>query len=190
MFATPSARRLEAWPARARDGFTLLELLAALAVSGLVAIGARRLVAQLGEAEERVRLEQAAFMTRINGERLARSVVARAEAAPPPDGRFAGASTGASFLSWCLAPAGWLERCRATLAVTVSSDSSVVVLRAGLDQVVASRHRGAATLLYYDARQPSEPWSTSWTSDAALPDAIGIAFREPPDTLVLPTGAR
>jgi len=169
---------------------TLLELAAALALSGLVAAGAWRLVSQLGDADERVRLDQATFAASVNGERLARSVIAHAEADALPDGRFAGNSTGASFRSWCLTPAGWLERCRVTLALLSSGDNSSVVLRAGPDDVVVVRRHGAAALLYRDAQQPAESWSAAWSSDAALPAAVGVAFGEVADTLVFPTGAR
>jgi len=182
----PDERRVRRWP-----GFTLLELVAALGLSGLVAAGVWRLVSQLADGEERVRRERSAFTAAVNGERLLRSIIARAESGPSTDAQFIGDATAASFRSWWLTPGGWLERCRATLAVTRTQDGSAILLRAGADDVVVVRRRGAATLLYYDSEHPAEPWSTTWTSDVALPGAIGVAFGEPgSDTLVLPTGAR
>jgi len=166
-------------------------MIAALAVSGLVTGGVWRLISQLGDAHDRVRVEQSAFASLLNGERLLRSLLARAELGLPPEGGFTGDATGASFHSWCLTPGGWLERCRATLAIVRGADSSAVVVRAGSEAVVVIRRRGAAAFLYYDAGQPAAPWSTTWTSDVTLPDAVGVAFGVlAADTVLLPTGAR
>lgn len=167
-----------------RPGFTLIELMAALMLSGLVLLGAHRLLDQLGDGRDRLRAASTGDAARINRTRLLRELVAHAELNGDSGRRLVGAARSASFASMCLAPAGWLERCVVSLTLDMSGDSSV--LEGTLDGKSLSlwNGRGNASLAYFEK---GRGWLREWSSSLALPSAVAIVTAS--DTLILPIGA-
>jgi prepilin-type N-terminal cleavage/methylation domain-containing protein len=175
-----------------RPGFTLLELVAALSLTGLVLLGAWRLLDQLADGRDQLRRENVSSTARANGTRLLRALVSRAESPSDATVRFSGNESSASFAGWCDVPAGWLERCDVALAVTSSADSSTITAtldRASPAPITLAHLHGRASLLYFDAAGGgSRGWRTVWSSSLTLPSAIGVAI--PGDTIVLPIGTK
>jgi prepilin-type N-terminal cleavage/methylation domain-containing protein len=116
-----------------RRGFTLLEVLVALAVSGVVVLGARMMLVQLADENDRLLGAATAADRRANAERLLRALVGQLEVGTSKGTEFEGEERITRFTSWCRVPAGWLERCRAAIAVDSlgSSPALVAVLSTG-----------------------------------------------------------
>jgi len=175
--------------ARRRAGFTLLEVIVALAVSGVVLLGARAVLSQLGLDAERIEAAAAESDRRSNGDALLRAVVARTANSVPDRARFVGDATGARFESWCEVPAGWLEPCQAVLGVVRTGDSVSVALTLSTGQLVPLRTGlRRARLRYLVTAQEGGQWIGEWTSQLSTPAAVGV---EADDSLwILPVGER
>ena len=198
-------------PGTSRTGFTLLELAAALALTGMVLAGAWRLVSQLGDERDRFGHARARAYASANGMRVLRDVVAQAEVDPDSSGQFDGSENAATFDSWCAAPGGYAERCRVTVSVVNSGDSSLVILSGGAGTAVKAWVRTgsapgermgaapsaqssepkaqseAAQLLYGDNVDGVLAWRASWGRTIRAPVALAIARGA--DTIILPIGA-
>ena len=104
-----------------RNGFTLIELVVAITLSGIVLLGARALWESLAGSVDRLRAQVADDARDENGERLLRSLVGRLEVGTDQSREFAGDERHTTFTTWCEVPAGWQERCAATLAIEPDS---------------------------------------------------------------------
>src|SRR5258706_327528 len=84
-----------------RRGTTLVELLAALALLGLLFGGARSLLSHLGDSNERLASEAQRGDARGTGERVLRALLRRATAGADSAHRFIADQTHAEFDSAC-----------------------------------------------------------------------------------------
>ena len=98
-----------------RRGFTLVEVLVALALSGLVLLSAHALLSGVGDRAHALALGADTLTARATGARTLRLLVGQLEVGTPASGPFAGAPGEVSSTSWCDMPAGWQERCAVTL---------------------------------------------------------------------------
>lgn len=169
-------------------GFTLLELMAALALTGLVLAAATRLLTQIGDSAGALRRAGVASAEDRNGMRLLRALASNAASGLDSSQRFSGSSAAASFATLCDVPGGWREPCRVRLELTTSGDSSSLV--ASWQEVPALRlWRGSyAALRYVEGTRGDAMIYQEWRSSVSVPLAIVIAART--DTVVLPIGAR
>jgi prepilin-type N-terminal cleavage/methylation domain-containing protein len=174
---------------RGRAGFTLLEVIVALAVTGLVLLGARAVLSQLGVDAERIEAAAAASDRRSNGDALLRAVVGRTANSVPDRARFVGDATGARFESWCEVPAGWLEPCQAVLGIVRTGDSASVVLTLSTGEMVPlATGLRRARLRYLVNPGEGGQWLGEWTSQLSTPAAVGV---EADDSLwIVPVGER
>jgi prepilin-type N-terminal cleavage/methylation domain-containing protein len=174
---------------RARGGFTLLEVIVALAVSGMVLLGARSVLGQLGTDAERIEAAAAESDRASNADALLRAVVGRTANSVPEQARFVGDATGARFVSWCEVPGGWLERCQAMLGIVQTGDSASLVLTldpGGMVPLKTGVRR--ARLRYLVSPQEGGRWLDEWTSQLSTPVAVGV---EVDDSLwIVPVGER
>lgn len=173
----------------ARDGFTLLEVSVALALAGVLLLGARLMLGPVGDAAERVASEAARADLDANGERLLRDLAYRAELRFDEGPRFRGEPHAARWSTWCDVPAGWQERCEVTLAP----------LRAGERQVLAVSLPGgvlipvrvgfrAARIRYLATPGDGGGWADRWDSEHSVPQALAVILDA--DTLLLRIGER
>ena len=102
-------------------GFTLIEVVIALTLSGIVLLGARALLSELADGERRITESAAIVQADANGERLLRTLLGRVDMGSSEQLRFGGTPTGARFTSWCDVPSGWIERCDVELAIEAMS---------------------------------------------------------------------
>lgn len=181
-------RRSPAPPADARAGFTLMEVVVALALGALLLLGARTMYGELADHTERISAAAADADREANTDAWLRGLLGRVEINPDQERAFAGDAAGARFATWCEVPAGWLERCTASLGlIRVAEVPTLAVSAAG--QVTAVR-RGFARgeLIYLRDAAGGGQWSHNWTSQLTAPLAVGIVIDA--DTLLLRIGER
>ena len=172
-----------------RRGFTLLELLVTLAVSGIALLGAMALLDQLTDSGSRIVHRGALLARRENGWRLLLQLTRDARTSSDTLDRFRGDARSAEFSSVCTTPGGWMEPCRVSLAVDTRGDSSVIVAQLTHGPALeTTRHAGSADLRYYDPASRDSSWLSQWTPSLTMPAAIAVVIHA--DTVVYPLGAR
>jgi prepilin-type N-terminal cleavage/methylation domain-containing protein len=172
-----------------RRGFTLVEVMVALAVSGVVLLGARQLFGVVASAAERVPSAASAMDNRRNRERLLRELLGRVEVGTDSTRTYSGDGTLTRFISWCPAAGGWLERCTVELAFTPRGDS--VALEAGWSGRRFTVHTGSppARFLYLRSAANGGAWLPRW-GDAAISAPLALIVILGRDTLFLRVGVR
>ncbi|HTJ21346.1 MAG TPA: prepilin-type N-terminal cleavage/methylation domain-containing protein [Gemmatimonadaceae bacterium] len=175
--------------ARSRRGLTLLELVVALSISGLVMLGGVMLLDQVGDSDARIVRESLGDATAGNGDRLLRRLLVDAQSTTDTVHRFRGDERNASYLTRCDRPSGWSEPCRARLSVDSLGDSSAIVVETDRgERFEVRRVAGIGTLRYLsESSDPDSAWVRRWTTSIALPAAI--AFIVSPDTTIWPLGS-
>jgi prepilin-type N-terminal cleavage/methylation domain-containing protein len=177
-------------PAAGRDGFTLIEVVVALSISALLLVGARAVLEQLGGHAEAVVGAAAAADREANGQALARALLGRAETNPDAGRRFDGTEAGVRFHTSCDVPAGWLERCEATLGfIAAGGGAPVLAVEAGgADPQPLRRGFRDGKLIYLGDPANGGAWVRNWASAVETPFAVGVVIDG--DTLVVPIGER
>jgi len=171
--------------ARSRRGVTLLELLVALAISGMAILGCVMLLDQLNDGHERIVRDGVADATAGNGDRVLRRLLIDTRTTTDSAERFRGDEHNASYLTLCDTPSGWAEACRVTLAMDSLRDSSAIVAETDRDERFEVRRvPGAATFRYLDLSARDSSWVHRWATSIALPGAIAIVVGV--DTTVFP----
>lgn len=172
---------------RRRAGFTLLELSVALALTGGILLVAWVMLAQLVDARDRMSEAVNVASARANGERVLRAIVDRTTRGGESTIQYRGNASEVSFASWCDTPAGYLARCRATLAIDQRGDTSTLFVAIDDGERNAVWRGGAPAVFRYGFRGvDGMRWISSWASGLVAPVALSITARE--DTLVLRIG--
>lgn len=169
---------------RSRRGFTLLELIIALAAVGFVMLGGVMLLDQLGDSAERIVDNGARAAREGNGARTLRRLLTDASTNSDSARPFRGDERSLEFWSLCDIPGGWAEACHVSLAIDARADSSAIVARLSTGGSFAlRRQRGPSVFRYYNASSDTL-WMQAWSSHVTLPIALGLVTDR--DTLVLP----
>jgi prepilin-type N-terminal cleavage/methylation domain-containing protein len=172
--------------AELRRGLTLLELIAALALSGAVIVAGAMLLDQANDATDRI-AEGASQLTRAaTGARLLRALLYAAELPRDSSDAFSGDDRHAEFITRCPASAGWLAPCRATLGIDSTGDSTIV--RVDAERLLGERlgaFAGQARFRYVDPLSEHR-WTREWRGLITLPAALAIVAGR--DTIVFPVG--
>ena len=173
----------------ARRGFTLVEVLVALAIAGTVVVTARALLEAIADDAERLVDHAAANDTDANSERLLRRLVSNLEVGTDTVRRFAGDERAARFTSWCDVPRGWQERCAVTLAIDTDGTEPVLAAALSTGEVLVLRRGFTNASLHYlgDAARGGT-WFRSWGESVTAPLAIRAILDS--DTLILRIGER
>jgi prepilin-type N-terminal cleavage/methylation domain-containing protein len=181
---------------RSRRGVTLLELIIALAISGLAILGCVMLIDQLNDSHDRIVRDRAADAKAGNGDRLMHRLLADARTTPDTADRFRGDEHSASYLALCDTPSGWPESCRVSLSIDSLRDSSAIIAETKredrLEETIEERFElrrvfGAATFRFLDLSARDSSWVGQWATSIALPGAIAIVAGT--DTTILPLGS-
>ena len=177
-------------PHRERRGVTLLELLIALAISGLAMVGGILLLDQVTDSDRRIDTASRRAATVANGDRLLRRLLLDARQPRDTVDRFRGDERNASYPTLCDTPSGWPEPCRALLSISVSGESSAVLAQTAPGaRFVVRRVRGPAEFRYLDPTPAADSaWARQWMASVALPAAISLIAAG--DTTVFPLGSR
>ncbi len=170
-----------------RDGFTVVELLAALTVSILIVAGARGLLATLHDSGSRTQLRTLSHDTSQAGTLLLRDLFANASASGDTARVFVGASRAVLFDTWCDSRFGGSERCRVEVAILESPNGVTVSVRSGIETPISVPLTPAPVALIYLERSPSTArWLSEWGRSLHVPAAVGVLLRH--DTLVFGVG--
>ena len=171
-----------------RRGFTLIELLAALMLSGLAILGGVMLVDQVTDSTSRIVRNGSIETHRANGMRVLRQLLLDARVTADSFDRFRGDERATELASLCQSPGGWLESCRAVIAIDWRNDTSVVTasLSTG-ERLELMRFVGQAELRYFDATAASPAWVKRWALSVTMPAAIGVVVAT--DTSIYPLGS-
>lgn len=174
---------------RARRAMTLIEVMAALAIGGLLLMSGRALLAQLQDAGTTLGRSVRENDRRENATRTLYAIVRRADVRSDSSSRFVGDSMSASFRSLCEEPGGWLERCDVTLLIDIGPDSSSLVgqLATG-GSLMLRRWPGVGRFRYLDVSGAQDQWVSTWGRSIVPPAAMALVV--PTDTLVLPVAGR
>lgn len=172
-----------------RGGFTLVEVLVALAIAGTLVVTARMLLEQLAEDAERLVAHAATNDAEANADRTLRELVSSLEVGTDDARRFAGEERAAQFTSWCEVPRGWQERCTVTLAIDTQGPEPVLVASLSTGELlVVRRDFSNAALRYLGDAARGGTWFRSWGESITSPLAIGIVVDA--DTVILRIGER
>ncbi|MFN2397814.1 MAG: hypothetical protein ABR543_04110 [Gemmatimonadaceae bacterium] len=169
-------------------GFTLIDVVIALAIGAALVLGARAMLVHVGDSSHRIADATRAADRDANAERLLRTVVGRLEVGTGESVTFSGREHEASFTTWCDVPAGWLERCEATLAVSTYGDSSELALSFPGQRIVLQRGFEAGALRYLNTAAHGGQWFRQWGTGITAPLAIGIILDS--DTTIVRIGER
>jgi prepilin-type N-terminal cleavage/methylation domain-containing protein len=192
------ADRMSTRRRRARPGFTLLEVIVAMAVGSLVVLGARAMLVMVADGGDAAREAAIEADRAANAEAVLRRLLADLELGTDPAMHFSGAPDEARFSTWCPVAGGWIERCRATLAIEATRDGAALVatlsagggspderleLRSGLDR---------AELLYLSDAARGGRWFRVWGEGITAPLAVGLVVDSAgrTDTTILRIGER
>lgn len=165
-------------------GFTLIELIAALAIVGFAMLGGIMLLDQLGDSAERIARQGSLAAREGNGARMLHRLLADASTSSDSTKSFRGSERSLEFWSLCDVPGGWAESCRVSLAIDERIDSVAILAELSTGgSVLLRRQRGPSVFRYYD---PSSEilWLRDWSSHATLPVAVALVGDR--DTTVLP----
>lgn len=176
---------------RGPAGFTLVEVMVAIVVVGVVLAGARTMLGQIADDGDRIAAAAAEADREGNAELLLRAAAGRLEVSPGA-GRllhFEGEPQGARFHTWCEVPAGWLERCVASLGFVELEDGQALALRLSTGELVPLR-RGfeSGEILYLREAGNGGGWIRRWGSSITAPVALGLVVDG--DTAIIRIGER
>lgn len=184
MDSTPSARQVA-------RGFTLIEVVVAMAIGGLAIASGAALFSNLAGRTEAVRRAATGADYAANGERLLRSLLANIHFSSNREKALIGSPSDATFNSWCEAANGGLVRCAARLvADSASRPMAARLFVSAFDSVTTSRapalafdllRGGQVSLRYLIDPATGGRWSAYW-SELVPPHAVGIVVDG--DTLI------
>jgi prepilin-type N-terminal cleavage/methylation domain-containing protein len=173
---------------RDRDGFTLIEVLVALAVGAAVLVGARGLLDGLGAEAGTIARAMRASDARANAERTARQVAGNVALAPVGSPSFVGGPEQATFDSACPSPRGGLEPCHVQLAVEHRTEGAVLTLSLSTGQSQTLLRGRTVSLRYLTDAAEGGQWAQQWSATQTPP--LAIAASAGSDELFLRIGER
>jgi prepilin-type N-terminal cleavage/methylation domain-containing protein len=155
-------------------GFTLVELMAALALVGFVMVGGIMLLDQLGDSAQRIASEGTLAAREGNGARMLRRLFADASASSDSTKTFRGDERSLDFWSLCDVPGGWAEPCHVSLAIDERLDGSGLLASLSTGgSLLLRQQRGASVFRYYNPSSDTL-WLRDWSSHATLPVAVAL----------------
>ena len=183
---------------RARMGFTLLEVIVAIAVGSLVVLGARMMLGMVADCGDAIRDASIAADRAANAEAELRRLLRDMEVGTEQAMRFAGAPDEARFSTWCPVAGGWIERCHVVLAVEGAASGAVLAATIsgthglGGDRMELRSGFDRGHLLYLSDAALGGRWFRVWGEGITAPLAIGLVVDSAgrADTTILRIGER
>lgn len=162
--------------ARRERGFTLIEVLVALAIAGIVVLFAHRLFAAAGDAGRALRDARTALDRDANARRWLAATFVSLEVGLDSVGGFAGRPGHMEFSTWQLTADGWFERRRVALGLT--EDRLVADLRPGVALILADSV-ASVTFDYLLEPGAESRWVREWVSPVSAPIAVRMRIGRP-----------
>jgi prepilin-type N-terminal cleavage/methylation domain-containing protein len=158
-----------------RNGFTLVEVLVALAIGAVVLVSARTLIDGIAShARATVRAMHDSDV-RSNGERLAQQLAANLILLPDPQPSFTGTEREAAFDAWCPAARGGLERCHVNLALSTNPRETGVELSLSTGAKLAFLPGANARIRYLSDAADGGHWDALWRQPQTPPLAVALS---------------
>jgi len=171
-----------------RRGFTLLEVIVAIAVMSIVMFGARAILDQVGASGTQIAAAATDADRAANAEWIVRGLIDRtvaADSATP----FTGTPVSMSFTSWCDVPDGWREPCGIQVAIVPDSTATALIVRTSTGHIIRLReHATNARLRYIQDVTNGGHWLARWLDPTNTPVAVGFVSDQ--DTLTFRIGGR
>ena len=176
-----------------RAGFTLLELMLALVIGGLLVLTAGRLFAVAGDTGTALAHARHGLDRSANAEEWLTTTLGSIEVGAAGTPGFQGDSAQMTFAAWVPTNGGWMERRTVTLSVAghrlTGSDGETMTLA---DSV------SSGAFDYLAEYGPQTTWLVGWQSPVSAPIAVRIRLTRPTidpersevDTLVFRIGGR
>jgi len=175
-------------------GFTLLELIVALSISGLVVLTAREISGRLAISAGELQQGTGAFRRRVAADGLLRGWVGQIDASRDAvfgkSTMFAGTQSSLDFHTWCQRAPQWEEHCWIHLDL-VPTSRGAVILRAyssATGTVDLDSIPGPAGFRYLLDPGNGARWLPRWNPTPFAPSAIAIVTAS--DTTILSAGPR
>lgn len=169
---------------RNRRGVTVIELMVALSLAGIVLLTAHGLLGVLGDSRTMIARDALAQDDAGTGFRRLRDALLMRQVPEAATRPFFGDATGAEFDSRCQRAGGWLEPCRVEIQLKAHAESTVVELREDAGPwSAAARFDSSWHLAYQERRTDGRSWRARWGTSIARPSAVALVHG--PDTLVL-----
>ncbi len=165
-----------------RPGFTVVELVAALALGSVLLLTARAALAVLGDSRAAVASAATTLTHDGTGHRRLRETFLMTEAAEAGARPFFGDARSAAFRSRCRSAGGWIEPCDVSLQIVEDVGTSTVRLTLGHLSQDVMRGRGALRFRYLDGGTGVPGWRENWGVSIARP--IAVAVVGPRDTVI------
>jgi hypothetical protein len=167
-----------------RLGFTVLEIVLALAISAVILLTVRSLAAEVTDVRNQLSFRVRDENERVNGIRIARRLVGNAIVTADSTSWFMGERDSAKFISSCDYPDGVSRRCEARFRTRALASSTELLVSTSASQTVrAASLSGDATLLFLDQENKIQQWRSSWPLGRRAPAAVAFATIQ--DTLTL-----
>jgi len=149
---------------RRRDGFTLIEVMVAMAIAGVVIVAAHRIFTGVADGAKAVATARESLDRSANARRWLKSTFLSLE--PPFEGR----AHRASFTSWQLVPGGWFEQ-RPTQLV---QDNSRFLGATGAEPLQLADGVSDVAFDYLLDPGADTKWVREWISPMSAPLAVRV----------------
>jgi len=149
---------------RRRHGFTLIEVMVALVIAGMVIVAAHRIFTGVAEGARAVAAAGASLDRSANARRWLKATFLSLE--PPFEGR----ANRASFSSWQLVPGGWFEQAPTQL----SQDGSRLVGATGAQPLELVDGVTDVAFDYLLDPGADTKWVREWISPVSAPLAVRL----------------
>jgi prepilin-type N-terminal cleavage/methylation domain-containing protein len=174
---------------RERGGFTILEVLVALAVSAVVLVGARGVIEALATHARAIGHEAGTADALANADGILRQLLAdlvvRGDTVPS----ITGDDKSLTFRSDCDTADGWREPCTVQIRVERHDGVLRATLQTANDSPILLRDSvSSAWVRYLVSAEVGGFWTDRWENTVLLPRAIAIVMDG--DTLVAAVGDR
>lgn len=149
---------------RRRHGFTLIEVMVALAIGGIVIVAAHRIFSGVADGTKAVAIARESLDRSVNARRWLKATFLSLE--PPFEGR----ANRASFTSWQLVPGGWFEQTPTRLVQEGSHFLGV----AGIEPLQLANGVSDVAFDYLLDPGANTKWVREWISPVSAPLAVRV----------------
>jgi prepilin-type N-terminal cleavage/methylation domain-containing protein len=161
---------------KTRGGFTLVEVLVALAVGGLVILLAHRLFAAAGDASRAVTIAQIDLDRDANARRWLQAAFLSLDVGTDSGTSFEGRPDRVTFSSWLQTSDQWTERRR----VELSAADARFLAKVGGESVILTPVVESVAFDYLLEPGADSKWVREWVSPVSAPLAVRVrVHREP-----------
>jgi prepilin-type N-terminal cleavage/methylation domain-containing protein len=171
-----------------RAGFTIIELLVAIAVTGTVLLLAHALFGAVDLGARRTEEGYDEIESTATDIAWMAEVFRAVEIGRPGDGAFDGSASAVAFTGYARTPAGWPERRR----IGLHAGSGRLLMTAGPDTLVLWQGVEGISIDYLLEPGADVRWVNEWHSPVSVPLAVRLRLRDGSrvDTMLFLIGAR